>query len=303
MLRMASHARSHIVVLGNHKGGSGKSTLAMHIAIGLMKEGRRVASLDLDVQQRTFTHYIENRRAWAKEKGLTLNVPSHFCVDGLAADKSPLTDHAQISLVSEAVAAFEHDYDFIVIDTPGGTSLVTVFAHGLADTLVTPVNDSFVDLDVILSLKKNQDQLPQPSQYTAAVRRALAARQAVTKSKMDWFIVRNRMLPLASRNARDVYQTLVTSAQKAGFQTATGLSERVIYREFFPIGLTAFDSMETSLLGVKPTISHVVARQEVRQLIASVNLLSAHEERQPWNIVRQTHQRPAAPAGHLTLAS
>ena len=80
-------------------------------------------------------------------------------------------------------------------------------------------------------------------------------------------------------------------------------SERVIYREFFPIGLTAFDSMETSLLGVKPTISHVVARQEVRRLIASVNLLSAHEERQPWNIVRQTHQRPAAPAGHLTLAS
>ena len=94
---------------------------------------------------------------------------------------------------------------------------------------------------------------------------------------MDWFVVRNRVLPLASRNARDVHKALETSARQAGFQTATGLSERVIYREFFPIGLTAFDSLETSLLGVKPTMSHVLARQEVRQLIASVHLLSAHE--------------------------
>src|SRR2546423_1834374 len=131
MLRMASHTRAHIVVLGNHKGGSGKSTLAMHIATGLMKEGRRVASLDLDVQQRTLTHYIENRRTWAKEKGLALNMPTHFCVDDLAVDKSPLADHARISLISEAVAAFEDDYEFVVIDTPGGTNLVTVFAHGL----------------------------------------------------------------------------------------------------------------------------------------------------------------------------
>lgn len=294
MLRTASHTRPHIVVLGNHKGGSGKSTLAMHIAAGLMKEGRRVAALDLDFQQRTFTHYIENRRAWAKDNGITLNVPTHLCVDDLAADKSPVTDQARISLISDAIAALEPHHDFVVIDTPGGASLASVFAHGLADTLITPVNDSFVDLDAILSLKKAQDQLPTQSQYTEAVRRALDARRAVTKRKVDWFVVRNRMLSLSSRNARGVQKVIEAAAQKAGFHIATGLSERVIYREFFPIGLTAFDSMETSLLGVKPTTAHVLARQEVRRLIASVHLLSSHEEREPWNINRQTHERPVA---------
>jgi chromosome partitioning protein len=294
MLRTTALTRPHIVVLGNHKGGSGKSTLAMHIATGLMKEGRRVASLDLDVQQRTFTHYVENRRAWSKEKGLTLSVPSHYCVDDLAADKSALTDQGRISLVAEAVAAFEPSYDFIVIDTPGGASPVSIFAHGLADTLITPVNDSFVDLDVILSLRSSQEQLPTTSRYTEAVRRALEARHAVTKRKMDWFVVRNRMLPLASRNARDVHKVLEASAQKSGFHTATGLSERVIYREFFPIGLTAFDSLETSLLGVKPTLSHVLARQEVRQLITSVHLLAPRaEERDFRSAIAKTHEHRA----------
>ena len=294
MLRTASHTRPHIVVLGNHKGGSGKSTLAMHIAAGLMKEGRRVATLDLDFQQRTFTHYIENRRAWAKDNGITLNVPTHLCVDDSAADKSSLTDHARISLISDAISALELHYDFIVIDTPGGSSLVSVFAHGLADTLITPVNDSFVDLDAILGLKKTQDQLPRQSEYSEAVRRALDARRAVTKRKIDWFVVRNRMLSSSSRNARDVHKTIAAAGEKAGFQVATGLSERVIYRQYFPIGLTAFDSLETSLLGMKPTTAHVLARQEVRQLIESVHLLSSHGEAEPWSTNRQPHERPAA---------
>ena len=294
MLRTASHTRPHIVVLGNHKGGSGKSTLAMHIAAGLMKEGRRVATLDLDFQQRTFTHYIENRRAWAKDNKIVLNVPTHLCVDDLAADKSPVTDNTRISLISNAIAALESHYDFIVIDTPGGTGLVSVFAHGLADTLLTPVNDSFVDLDAILSLKKTQDQLPGQSQYTEAVRRALDARREVTKRDIDWFVVRNRMLSSSSRNARDVHKTIAAAGQKAGFQVATGLSERVIYRQYFPIGLTAFDSLETSLLGMKPTTAHVLARQEVRQLIESVHLLSSHGEAEPWGTNRQPHERPAA---------
>jgi chromosome partitioning protein len=294
MLRTASHTRPHIVVLGNHKGGSGKSTLAMHIAAGLMKEGRRVATLDLDFQQRTFTHYIENRRAWAKDNKIVLNVPTHLCVDDLAADKSPVIDNTRISLISNAIAALESHYDFIVIDTPGGTGLVSVFAHGLADTLLTPVNDSFVDLDAILSLKKTQDQLPGQSQYTEAVRRALDARREVTKRDIDWFVVRNRMLSSSSRNARDVHKTIAAAGEKAGFQVATGLSERVIYRQYFPIGLTAFDSLETSLLGMKPTTAHVLARQEVRQLIESVHLLSSHGEAEPWSTNRQTHERPAA---------
>ena len=56
---------AHVVVLGNEKGGSGKSTTAMHIAVALMNAGQRVATIDLNSRQKTFTHYVENRRAWA----------------------------------------------------------------------------------------------------------------------------------------------------------------------------------------------------------------------------------------------
>src|SRR6266567_1006192 len=56
----------HVIVVGNEKGGSGKTTVAMHIAIALMKAGQRVATIDLDSRQKSLTHYIANRGAWAK---------------------------------------------------------------------------------------------------------------------------------------------------------------------------------------------------------------------------------------------
>src|SRR5258708_36997879 len=83
MLVQASRRRSaaaHVVGLGNEKGGAGKSTLAMHVAIALMNFGQRVASIDLDLRQKSFTHYIENRRTWAKYSGCHLPAPVHYCV-------------------------------------------------------------------------------------------------------------------------------------------------------------------------------------------------------------------------------
>jgi chromosome partitioning protein len=61
---------AHVVVLGNEKGGSGKSTIALHVAVALLKAGQRVATIDLDCRQQSFTYYIENRRAWAGRTGL-----------------------------------------------------------------------------------------------------------------------------------------------------------------------------------------------------------------------------------------
>lgn len=272
MLRMTSPKRPHVVVLGNLKGGSGKSTLSMHIAAGLMKAGRRVATIDLDFEQRTLTRYIENRRTFAGEKGLVLDIPTHFCLeDGSSAAKAILSDNDRINFISNALSAAEPAHDFIIIDTPSGANRVNLFAHGLADTVITPINDSFLDLDVIATLKDTTDELV-PSPYTETIRRALEARRSVTSRKTNWFVVRNRLSALESRNERAVHDAIESAAKEAGFRTATGLSERVIYREFFPRGLTALDSMETSLLGVKPALSHVLARQEVRQLISTVGL-------------------------------
>jgi chromosome partitioning protein len=67
---------TRVIVVANEKGGSGKSTVAMHIAIALMKSGQRVATIDLDTRQKSFTHYIENRRAWAKHTARDLDIPT-----------------------------------------------------------------------------------------------------------------------------------------------------------------------------------------------------------------------------------
>lgn len=272
MLEMTLPKRPHVLVFGNLKGGSGKSTLSMHVALGLMKEGRRVATIDLDFEQRTLTRYIDNRKTFAEEKKLVLDIPTHFALDeGPPGARTPLTENERINFVSRALATADSDYDFIIIDTPSGANKVNVFAHGLADTVISPINDSFLDLDVIATRKDPSSEVI-PSPYTDMVRSALRARGAVTSRKSAWYVVRNRMSALDSRNERAVRDSIEKAASSAGFLTATGLSERVIYRELFPRGLTALDSLEASLLGVKPSLSHVLARLEVRRLIWTVSL-------------------------------
>lgn len=83
-----------VIVVANEKGGSGKSTVAMHVAVALLKRGRRVATIDLDSRQKTFTHYIENRRAWVERVARDLECPEHFCLDqepGNAAEQDEAT--------------------------------------------------------------------------------------------------------------------------------------------------------------------------------------------------------------------
>src|SRR5579862_8187854 len=77
----SSRAESiRVIVVGNEKGGSGKSTIAMHIAIALIKSGQSIATIDLDSRQRSFTQYIENRRAWSERVGRELQTPNHLCI-------------------------------------------------------------------------------------------------------------------------------------------------------------------------------------------------------------------------------
>src|SRR5215467_14612543 len=96
---------AHVIVLGNEKGGSGKSTTAMHIAVALLKAGQRVATIDLDSRQKTFTKYVENRRAWARRARIDLEVPTHYHVQrgkGVRVDENESTEFAGFA---EAVTA------------------------------------------------------------------------------------------------------------------------------------------------------------------------------------------------------
>ena len=263
---------AHVIVLGNEKGGSGKSTTAMHVAVALLQAGQRVATIDLDSRQKSFTHYIENRRDWAERTHIKLDVPKHFCVArgfGLRLDEIEAQEFAAFA---EAVSAVENTHDFVVIDTPGSDSYMMRLAHSMADTLITPLNDSFVDFDVLGLVDPTNFAAIGVSHYAEMVREARRQRRLVDEGMTDWIIVRNRLSTLGSRNKRLVGEGVVQLAKQLGFRTADGFAERVVYREFFPRGLTALDDINEDTLGMRPTLSHVTARDEVKTLIDNLKL-------------------------------
>jgi chromosome partitioning protein len=263
---------AHVVVLGNEKGGSGKSTIAMHVAVALMKAGQRVATIDLDSRQQSFTHYIENRRAWGVRKRINLEVPTHHRVARAEGPSVEANETAEFNDFAAAISAVERTHDFVVIDTPGVDSYLTRLGHSMADTLITPLNDSFVDFDVLAAVDPTTFAVTKESQYAEMVSEARRQRRTVDGGLSDWVVVRNRLSMLGSRNKKLVGEGLVELARRLGFRLADGIGERVIYREFFPRGLTALDDLDEATLGTRPNMSHVSAREEVMQLLNVLRL-------------------------------
>jgi chromosome partitioning protein len=269
---MRQSASAHVVVLGNEKGGSGKSTTAMHIAAALMNVGQRVATIDLDPRQKTLTHYIEHRRAWAERAAIDLKIPSHFCIVRGSTLKLDENEAIEFSDFAEALSAVEQAYDFVVVDTPGTDSYLMRLAHAMADTLITPLNDSFVDFDVLGTVDPSSYSVTGESHYAEMVRDARRQRRQLDGTQIDWVVVRNRLSLLGSRNKRLVGDGLRELSARLGFRCADGFAERAIYREFFPRGLTALDRLDETTLGAPPSRMHVTARQEVMTLIEALKL-------------------------------
>ena len=273
---MLAHAgrplSAHVVVLGNEKGGSGKSTTAMHVAVALLNMGQRVATIDLNSRQKSFTHYIDHRRTWAARAGLPLRVPVHFCI--ARGDKLRLDENEAIEFdgLVEAVASVEHSHDFIVVDTPGTDAYLMRLAHSMADTLITPLNDSFVDFDVLGTVDPTTFEVTGESHYAEMVRDARRQRRGVDGGNLDWIVVRNRLSMMGSRNKRLVGEGLTQLGSRLGFRCVDGLAERLVYREFFPRGLTAIDNIDEGTLGTRPSLAHVTAREEVMALVAALKL-------------------------------
>lgn len=264
--------RARVIVVGNEKGGSGKSTVAMHVVIALMKANRSVASLDLDSRQKTFTHYIENRYAWAQDTGLGLEIPRHIYFVEHTDHPTAEDEAADGKALTEQIDALAGSYDFIVIDTPGRDSYLGRLVHGMADTLITPLNDSFVDLDVLGTVDRQTLRITGPSHYAQMVGEARQQRQLRDASGVDWIVLRNRLSMLNSRNTHRVAQAIDDLSRMLNFRCVEGLGERVIFREFYARGLTALDSLDAKTLGTRPTLTHVTARLEVDSLLRSLNL-------------------------------
>jgi chromosome partitioning protein len=261
-----------VIVLGNEKGGSGKSTTAMHVIVALLNAGQRVASIDADSRQLSLTHYLANRRRWSRRNGLDLRLPTHFSIPRGTGQSVEAIETAEFGAFAEAIAQVEHSFDFVVIDTPGSNNYLMRLSHSMADTLITPVNDSFVDFDVLGRVDPQTFEIIEVSHYSDLVRAARHQRRLVDDGSIDWVVVRNRLSMLDSRNKRNVVRGLQEIAMSQGFRLADGISERVVFREFFPMGLTALDEFNARTLGSEPTISHVSARREISELLQALHL-------------------------------
>jgi chromosome partitioning protein len=247
----------HHIVFANEKGGSGKSTTAVHTAVALAAAGRSVAALDLDERQRTTTRYLENRVATAKRRAINLAIPAFEVVRGDTVDAL----QAQIGELSANV-------DFLVIDTPGRDDALARAAIAQADTLVTPINDSFVDLDLIGQVDAETYAVRRPSFYAELIWDARKQRARLDGGTVDWVVLRNRLQHVEARNMRRVAAALSELAKRVGYRVIPGLSERVIYRELFPKGLTLLDIEHLDDVGM----GHVAARQELREMVSGLAL-------------------------------
>jgi chromosome partitioning protein len=262
--------RGRVIVVGNEKGGSGKSTVAIHIAVALMKAGQSVATVDLDSRQRSFTHYIENRHAWAKHLGRDLETPDHCCIEQKIDYPTADDEAVECTAFTETVERLADTHNFVVIDTPGHNRYMMRLAHSTADTLITPLNDSFVDFDVLGAVDPETFGVTGIGHYARIVEEARRQRQA-DRLETDWIVLRNRLSSLGSRNKRFVGRALEQLSQKLNFRCVDGLAERVIFREFYPRGLTAVDDLDEATLGTRPTMSHVTARMEMENVLSAVS--------------------------------
>ena len=266
----------YVIVVGNEKGGTGKSTTAMHLLVALLKLGYRVGSIDLDSRQSTLSHYLANRAAFARESGQSLPMPEHRCVEGSDADTRSAAE-AEDEKRLRKVCAELADCDFLVIDTPGSDVFLSRLAHENADTLITPLNDSFLDIDVLARIDRARRAVLGPSRYSQMVweqsnRRALAGRAPI-----DWVVMRNRLTHIEARNKREIAALLAQLATRIGFRLTPGFGERVVFRELFLNGLTLLDLPETAKGdGESASSSHLAARQEIRMLLESIGLTAAH---------------------------
>ena len=260
-----------VIVTGNEKGGAGKSTVAFHLAVALARLGAKVGALDLDVRQRTFTRYLENRLAWSEATGQPLPGPELTRITASAERHLDNAEAEETERLLGALNAFKATCDFVVIDAPGGHTFYSRLAHAAADTLITPMNDSFIDFDLLGTIDPQTYEVKKPSLYAEMVWDCRKRKAMATRGQIDWIVMRNRMSPLEARNKVRVGEAMEQLSRRAGFRIAPGLSERVVYRELFPMGLTLLDLTEEGA-NITLSMSHVAARQEVRDLLDILRL-------------------------------
>jgi chromosome partitioning protein len=269
MASVAAEIKPEVIVLGNEKGGSGKSTTAIHIIVALLREGYRVGAMDLDARQGTLAGTLAARRQFVESKNITLPLPEFVSVHRSALDNRVEAEAEEQARFDEALKSLSVNCDIVVIDCPGADTYLSRYGHAHADTLITPINDSFVDFSMLAKVDPENHDIVKPSIYSEMVWEARKNRFAMNRGKIDWIVMRNRLAGSEARNKRDVGETLDSLAKRIGFRTLKGFGERVIFRELYLQGLTLMDVREANI-GIAMGLSHVAARTEVRALVNAI---------------------------------
>lgn len=269
--------RAHIIVLGNEKGGSGKTTTGMHIIVSLMRLGFNVGSIDLDSRQRSLSRYIENRRQTSLKENVALPTSQHMVVHRSPFNIVQEAEEDDRERFISTINKLSVDNQFIVIDSPGSDTYLARLAHGYADTIITPINDSFVDLDVLATVDGHTMKIIKPSIYSEMVWEQKLQRAKRDGGSVEWIVMRNRLSNIDAKNKRFMTQVTGELSRRIGFRVAPGFSERVIFREMFLQGLTVLDIMEANGKN-SISISHVAARQEVRDLLKTLRIPMVDEK-------------------------
>jgi len=260
--------KTHVIVIGNEKGGSGKSTTVMHLAVSLLRLGKRVTVIDLDARQGTISRYFENRRHHVDKTGLDLPMPELLT---LRPEDGGGDEEGIEALLAGVFEDAGDTADVVIVDTPGSDTAMSRLAHSFADTLITPMNDSFIDLDVLAKIDPATMTVKSPSHYAELVWQQRMVRAKRGQKNADWIVMRNRMGHTDSKNKREIERLVTELAKRVSFRTVAGFSERVIFRELFHQGLTLMDVAEVKGESAL-SMSHIAARQEVRALVEAINI-------------------------------
>ncbi len=269
----AAQAQSgaHVIVVGNEKGGVGKSTIAIHLAVALMRMDKAVGVIDLDLRQTSLTRYLDNRLNWASARRLSLLTPIQGQLASSTQRSLDDVEAEEHESWASVLGQLSRDCDFIIVDCLGGDTHYSRLAHAAADTLITPINDSFVDFALLAGIDPETFEVGKPSVYSEMVWECRKQKALRERKSVDWLVMRNRVSNLESRNNQRVGQGLRALSERIGFRLAPGFSERVIYRELYPAGLTLLDLIGSGF-PVAFNMSHVAARQELRKLLMVLGL-------------------------------
>jgi chromosome partitioning protein len=264
-------SQASVIVVGNEKGGAGKSTIAIHTAVALLHAEAKVAVLDLDLRQQTMGHFFANRRKWLAANGAEAPMPIEHPVSSEGAALAQASEQEALSRFQDAFGEASQGVDFVLIDTPGADTAISRAAHGLADLIVTPMNDSFVDFDMLGVVDPVTLELTRHSLYSETVWNSRKARAAKDRKMIDWVVLRNRLAPTEARNRKRLDERVDALSRKVGFRVGPGLRDRVIYRELFPFGLTVAD-LSPKIRPVAMSLQHVAARQELRAVMTALGI-------------------------------